>query len=145
MAMDVIRGVGGLQPAVTGRQPRGAAGFRVTQGRTAAAGPATAAEEVSLAGMLTLQELPDAEVADREARRRGQDLLAALVELQRDMLGAGGADSDRLARLAEAVPVAADPGLRAVVAGIALRARIEIARRGVASGPINAKCTETSS
>jgi len=145
MAMDAIRGVGPLQPAGTGRPARGPAGFRVANGRAAAAGPATAPEEVSLAGMLALQELPDPELADREARRRGQDLLAELAALQRDMLGAGGADSGRLARLAEAVPTAADPGLRAVVAGIALRARIEIARRDRSGDPFDAKCTETSS
>jgi hypothetical protein len=78
--------------------------------------------------MLALQEMPDPHLADREARRRGQDILAALAALQRALLGAGPLDPETLARLAQDVPVAADPALRAAVAALVLRARIEGAR-----------------
>jgi len=130
---EAIRGVTAGQ-AVAGapRQMRGPSGFRVPQARTAAAGPAPGVEEVGLAGMLALQELPDPALADREARRRGHDILAALAELQRAMLGPGEADTAGLVALAAAVPQADDPALRAIMAAITLRARIEAARHCVA-------------
>ncbi len=132
--MEVIRGVGPTAgPAGTTRQARGASGFRVPQARTMAAGRASGVEAVELAGMLVLQELPDRDAVDREARRRGQDLLAALAEMQQAILGAGEGDAARLEQLAATVPVAGDPGLRAVVAAIALRARIEAARLSMQS------------
>ena len=53
----------------------------------------------SLGSMLTLQELGGETVADREARRHGHDMLAALAELQRALLG-GGDDRAALQRLA---------------------------------------------
>ena len=127
--MEVIRGVGPLAgQAGTTRQARGASGFRLPQVRAPVAGPVSGAEAVGLAGMLALQELPDGDPRDREARRRGQDLLAALAEMQRAMLGMAGGDAAGLERLAANVPVAGDPVLREVVAAIALRARVEAAR-----------------
>ena len=87
---------------------------------------------VSLSGLIVLQ---DAEPPrDRAARRRGQDILAALAELQRGLLGGeeGGALS-RLASLIGELPQAADPRLGSVLAAVALRARIELARRGAES------------
>jgi hypothetical protein len=83
-----------------------------------------------MAGLLALQEAGGDEVRDREARQRGRDLLDELAALQRELL-AGAPDAARLARLAElaaGLPLAADPGLRAVVQAIALRARVEAAR-----------------
>jgi hypothetical protein len=68
---------------------------------------------------------------NRAARRRCDDLLRALGELQLGML-AEGSDQDlvgRLASLAAALPQAADPALAAVARMISLRARIEVARR----------------
>ncbi len=98
-----------------------------------------------MGGMLALQEMPGEEVADREARRRGHDLLEALAAMQRGLLGLEGADPRRLARLAEAVPAASDPGLREAVAAIALRARIEAVRAEMArQGDAAEKCTEMS-
>ena len=66
----------------------------------------------------------------REARRRGQEMLAALARLQRALLE-GHRDLPglrRLADLAEDVPQAADPGLRQALAEVTLRARVELAR-----------------
>ncbi|MCC6719734.1 MAG: hypothetical protein IT555_17770 [Acetobacteraceae bacterium] len=128
--MVVIRGVGAAGPVgADGRQARAAGGFRLPQARPAAAGLAAGVEEVGLAGMLALQEMPERESADRQARKRGRDLLAALTAMQRGMLGLDGGDAGELARLAADVPAADDPGLRAAVDAIALRARIELARR----------------
>lgn len=116
------------------RQVREAGGFRLPKAEGAGAAAISASAEVGLEGMLALQELPSEEVADREARRRGHDLLEALAAMQRGLLGLEEADPQRLARLAEAVPDASDPGLRAAVAAIALRARIEVARAEMERG-----------
>ena len=81
--------------------------------------------------MLSLQEFGSETVGDREARRHGHDMLAALAELQRALLSNGGDEQtlERLAELAEAVPRATDPGLAAMVSAIVLRVRLELARR----------------
>ena len=52
---------------------------------------------MSPASMLSLQELGGETVEDREARRHGHDMLAALGELQRALL-AGGGDAEALQR-----------------------------------------------
>ncbi len=97
-------------------------------GQTAAA---AAPQASSAASMLGLQELGEETVRDREARRHGQDMLAALAELQRNLLGAGDAAVAlrRLSDLVAAVPVADDPRLAAMVAAVVLRVRVELARR----------------
>jgi hypothetical protein len=100
----------------------------------AAAGMATAANEVvapALASMLTLQELGGETIQDREARRHGQDMLAALADLQRALLLPAD-DAGVLARLAElaaSVPRATDRRLAAMVSAILIRVRVELARR----------------
>jgi hypothetical protein len=101
-------------------------------------------------GLLGLQEqgaadTPSAPAArDREARRHGQAMLAALSDLHLLLIGRGpeqGAStaalrslSERLSGLTGAIPQAADPGLRGVIAAIGLRARIELARRSAGNG-----------
>lgn len=97
--------------------------------------PPAAAEPLSgvaaLSGLLALQESESVPIRDRDARRRGRDILAALAALQRGLLG--GADPDdatvRLAALLAEPLVTADPGLNAILTAIRLRARIELARR----------------
>ena len=132
--MTWVNGVGPMLPAGQGpaRASVRGAGFSVPANRPAAAGTAAAAEmaELSLGGMLALQEAESGSVRDREARRRGQDILAELLRLQRALL-AGQPDPEalhRLAALAADVPDAADPALRQAVAEVALRARVELAR-----------------
>ena len=137
--MDPINRVppGGPAGVVTPRGKARGSTFSVADGGTRPAPTGTAdAEEVaeaSLAGLLALQEdAGGGQIRDREARRRGRDLLAELAALQRDLL-AGPPGTERLARLAglaAAVPDAADPRLRDVVNAIALRARVETARYG---------------
>jgi hypothetical protein len=135
--MDPISGLGPAGPvASTAARARArGAGFRVADEAAARpsrdVGETEDVAEASLAGLLALQEGRDGDsVRDREARRRGRDLLAELGALQRDLL-AGPPDPARLARLVDlagAVPEAADPRLREVVEAIVLRARVEAAR-----------------
>lgn len=131
--MNPLNGVGAARPLGPGTvkaAARSGRAFEVSDS-TATAGAAQVAE-ASLLGLLALQEAGGDAVQDRAARRRGFDLLAELSALQRDLLAA---DPDparlrRLADLADAVPEAADPGLRDAVAAIVTRARIEAARYG---------------
>lgn len=133
--MTVLDGIGPIVPAARGPAsvPVRGGGFAVPSGRgEAAASPAAAADvsEVTLGGMLALQEAESGSVRDREARRRGQEMLAELLRLQRGLLE-GRRDLAALRHLAELaadVPEAADPALRQAVADVALRARIELAR-----------------
>lgn len=111
------------------------AGFSVPEpvpGGTAAV-PVGEAAPVMLGGMIALQELGDECLEDRSARRRGHELLAALSALQRALLAETGNPEPlaRLAALADEVPAAADPRLREAVAAIVLRARVELAKRGL--------------
>ena len=108
-------------------------GFSVPS-QPATGGVATAATEASapaLASMLTLQELGGETVQDREARRHGQDMLAALSDLQRSLLSPDGDSAvvAQLAELAAAVPRATDRRLAAMISAIVVRVRVELARR----------------
>lgn len=130
--MTWVDGIGPTTPAMrgTGRPLVRGTGFSVPADRPEAAAPAPASVEVTLGGMLALQEAESGAVRDREARRRGQDILAALVRLQRALLEGHRdiAALRALAELAEEIPAAADPALRQAVADVALRARVELAR-----------------
>jgi hypothetical protein len=132
MGMERIRPLTGAATAglesLPSRRPAG--GFSVPADR--AAGPASEVAGVSLGGLLALQEAEAEPAGDRQARRRGRRLLDELAALQRDLLG-GEVTEERLATLAALladVPPAADPDLRAAVAAVALRARLELARYG---------------
>jgi len=119
--------------AVRGERQGGAAfaaALAAEAGRNAA--PAAPAAAAALGPMLALQESAAAPVRDREARRRGQGLLAALAALQHGLLsGDGGGALQRLADLAVSVPEPEDKRLGAVLAAIVLRARVELARHGL--------------
>ncbi len=129
--MDAMQGLGPAsvigQGATRTAAPR--AGFSVPTGGTATTA-AGAAAPVSMAGLLALQEAGGDEVRDREAKRRGRELLDELAGLQRDLLS-GLPDAARLSRLADLAAgsaEAADPRLRGVLQAILLRARVEAAR-----------------
>ncbi len=108
-------------------------GFSVAAADGAAsAAPAAAVAPLSLDALLALQQMPAEAVRDREAKRHGEAMLRLLGALQHTALGGGGDDAALLAELgglAEGVPEAEDPRLRSAVAAVALRARIELARR----------------
>jgi hypothetical protein len=97
---------------------------------TKATGDAESVSALSLATMLSLQEIePDAE-RDRRAHRHAEDILEELRGLQLDHLGAA-PDPDRLARLArlsQNLPDAASPGLRQALHSVGVRAAVELAR-----------------
>ncbi len=144
--MTTIDGLGSPAAAPPARRARPVAGFALPPEAAAANGAPPPAEAAGSApvfaafmeGLLGLQELSADAAAvpalrDREARRRGQALLAALGEMQLMLAGDGPPGSlarlcERLAALADAVPGAADPRLGAVLAAIVLRARVELAR-----------------
>ena len=130
--MTTIRGVGGTGPV--GRSGRsataGRSGFSVPADATEGVARPAAASAVGLVGMLALQEGESDAVQDRAARRHGQDMLGELAALQRALLSADGDPTrlESLAALAQRVPQATDPRLRALVTAIVVRARVEMAR-----------------
>ena len=95
--------------------------------------PVVATQATPLMSMLSLQEFAGETIEDREAHRHGRDMLGALADLQRALLGAAGdmAALQRLADLVAAVPFATDRRLAALVSAIVLRVRVELARRQV--------------
>ena len=97
-------------------------------------GGAPALTSCSAVNPLLLHEIQssDAQRRDREAARRGKELLEALGALQRALLGSGqiGEALGSLTVLVDRVPHAADPSLATVVREIALRATVELARLG---------------
>ena len=114
--------------------PRSAAGrFAVPKPADRPQGPAPTTAASPLDAMLALQEQAADPTRDRQARQHGQALLQALAALQHAML-AGGVETgplERLAALAGAYPPAADPALATIIAGLSLRAQVELARRGL--------------
>jgi Class II flagellar assembly regulator len=135
-----MRGIGtvGASRAAPGKAGRaGRSGFSLGQ---VGAGQGQAASETaastSLAGvglgLLAVQSGYDEGERDAAARRRAESLLEDLAGLQAELLG-GAPDPERLARLASLAAsgeAGADPGLRELVEAIALRAQVELARRG---------------
>ncbi len=109
-------------------RPRPGGAFQVAaeQARSEAAGGVLA---VSMPSLLALQEEDADAVADREARRHGQAMLAALAALQRGLLGGAGSGAlEQAAALARAAPAPADPRLAAVQRAILVRVAVEAAR-----------------
>lgn len=133
-------GCGELVPTPSASARTGAAFgpdlMRAVEAGMAASAPAETAApsrtaSVGMTLMLGLQESVTADAGDREARRHGQDLLAALVDLQRGLLsGEGGSGLHRLALLADLTTHVTDPALKRVIGSIKLRARLELARAG---------------
>ncbi len=106
-----------------------------------AAGEAEPVAALSLAGMLSLQEVEPGPERDRRARRHAEDILDELRGLQLDHLGAA-PDPDRLARLARlagTLPEAASPGLREAMHSVAVRAAVELARLDMRQATIAAR------
>ncbi|MGI3777769.1 MAG: flagellar assembly protein FliX [Janthinobacterium lividum] len=113
--------------------------FRVP-GEAASTGAAVAAASPTrgLDALLALQETAapqDPATRDREARRHGRDLLEELAALQKALLAGGDEAGEgalgRLVALLRSMPAAADPGLDGVLRSVGLRARLELARRGL--------------
>jgi hypothetical protein len=130
---------GGAAAAAAARNgQRSAGGFSVggTGATGVAAEGAAAAAPAAAVGLslLAAQENGAGRGAGRDAaaRRRASAILDELRGLQAELLG-GAPDPARLARLAAlgAGEEATDPGLQEAVRAVALRARIELARRSL--------------
>ena len=117
-AVKASRGAG------QGAAPAG--GFRIPERASAIAPAALPATEA--AGLLVAIASP----RDHLARRRGRALLRGLDDLQRDLL-AGTANPDVMRGLAGLLEGedGDDPELAESLRALALRARIELARRGI--------------
>jgi len=130
-AMLMRIGAGGYPHTMApGPAGRSEPGFRL-QPRQAAA----AASPVSSPGGLLALGATMASPRDGLARRRGRALLGGLDALQRAMLGGGDAAAalHGLAGLVEGED-GDDPDLAEAMRGLALRARIELVRRGMDRG-----------
>lgn len=128
-----VRGVSGGVATGKGRAMRGpAGGFSLGSASAGAAAAAQGAAPAQAVGLLALQEGAPVAERDARARRRGEAMLKSLADLQLGLLG-GGVDAARLRALAALMPgeEAADPALAEAIAAIRLRARVELARRGL--------------
>jgi hypothetical protein len=133
--MGPVRAVGAAAVSGGARAVRRGGGFGLPA-EVATASLAAAAPSAPLGGLLALQEDAAPEPAEARARRRAGAALRELAGLQLELLG-GNADPDRLARLqrlAEAEAEDAEPGLAALLQEVALRARVELARRRARRG-----------
>jgi|GEM_PF-1631524 len=120
------------------RRPKGASGFSVASPEAAV--PLSSSDAAAclrdVGALLALQEdasdgAGSRRAAEREARRHGRDLLRALSDLQRALLGAGGLPAclDHLDTLIRSAPgEIPDPGLAQAVRAIRLRAELELHR-----------------
>jgi hypothetical protein len=116
----------------SGGQVAGPAGFRVpAPASNGAAVATTALAGAAMAGLVGATASP----RDQLARRRGGALLRGLDGLQRDILAgkANPAVMQQLAGLLEGED-GEDPALADTLQGLALRARIELAKRGMNRG-----------
>jgi hypothetical protein len=130
--MTRVGGIGGA--ATPARQAaRAGGGFALPDAPGGRAAGAVAA--ASPAALLALQEGACADQGTEErARRRGRAALDLLREVQIGLLRDGATPAclarlSTLAKAAEAEAPPADPGLRAVLAEVTLRVRVELARR----------------
>ena len=98
-----------------------------------AAAPAGAAPATALDALLALQAVDDPVLKRRKLVRRGQSLLDALEAIKADLL-VGRVSEGRLNQLMAVIGQArerGDPGLDALLEDIELRARVELAKRGL--------------
>jgi hypothetical protein len=130
-----VDGLGGSAPLTpVARRRRSKAGFAdLVEPDGALAAEAAAAPGVAPAPGQPAAPAPlrDPLLQDREARRHGDAMLGALASLQAALLtGTEAAARDSLAALAATRPQAADPGLEQTLQAIAVRAAVELAKRG---------------
>jgi len=125
--VDAIKGYG-IGARGSARAARGSRSFRLPEAPAAAEAQAMALSGPG-APLLPLPLTP--EERDAAAARRGQALLAEITALQSALLAGRVPESSlrRLGALAEG-EAGADPALRAILEGISLRARVELARLG---------------
>ena len=126
-------------PAGPARGPRRSSGFSLREPSAEESVAATTSPDaVSLGSLLAAQEYDPDSPRDRAARRHGQRMLDLLRDLQRAFLDAGNPGApgtspalSQLADLAEDIPEADNPRLALVLRAVAVRAAVELARRGM--------------
>lgn len=109
--------------------------FQIAQGAPAPESRpvATVAPTTSIDALLALQAAEDPRARRRKLIRRGNQLMDALDGLRTDLL-AGKLSDGRLNQLMAVMSQArerAEPGLDALIDDIELRARVELAKRGL--------------
>lgn len=113
----------------------GSSGFQINETglSSRAAGPGAAAPSTGIDALLALQAAPDATEKRRRQMRRGRSLLDTLDALKADLL-AGQIGEGHLNQLLVLIGQArerTEPGLDSVLDDIELRARVELAKRGI--------------
>ncbi len=138
MVVGMIDGVGKAATRLATTRSRSTNGGRFSVPTDGGAPSRTQAADgiasLSYSGLLALQQEPDPREQDRRATRHGEAMLVELGTLQRAMLG-GGDPTEALRKLeamADAIPAATDPRLQALIGAIALRGRLQLARRQTA-------------
>ena len=132
--------VGGITVGTAAaRRPSRAGGGFAMPGHAGTQDAPSASAAGAVPALLALQEAPRNPGRDAEGQaRRGEAALDELRGLQLDLLR-GRDDAGRLQRLAalaEDAGAVANPSLRELLAGVSLRARVELARRRVASASV---------
>jgi hypothetical protein len=120
------------------RGMRQVGGFALPAGDAAAEARSLGAA-TGVSALLSLQEQAPVPVTPDRALARAELILDELHGLQLDLLR-GRADPDRLARLAalaESETAPADPALREALSLVALRVRVELARRRRAADTVS--------
>lgn len=135
MRIDGVGGSAPLKPASRGRRAKGefAALMAPDEAPAGAAAGTDAAGSATSATFVPAAPAPcgDPAVQDREARRHGIAMLDVLASLQCSLLeGSGATDRKVLSALAVTGQPAADPRLEEVLEAIAVRAAVELAKRG---------------
>ena len=125
-------GVGQASGIVAGAGVRvrpGAGGFLVAS-EVAGADRLRRTDPVSHDVLLGLLEAEGGGLRDQAAKSHARELMTELARLQLDVLRGGvtRGNLERLKGLGEEVPLAADTTLRAHLAGIVQRAKVELAR-----------------
>ena len=134
MRIDTIR-TGAIGSRGAASPSRSGVAFHVNDGgeaqRANAAAPAAATHDIG--SLLALQAVEDPTVRKRKLVRRGNQLLDTLDEIKADLL-VGRASEGRLNQLMALISQArekSDPRLDALLDDIELRARVELAKRGL--------------
>ncbi len=126
-----VNQVGPVSVPSTTRAKRGEGGdFASALQRANAPTPTVETSAVVTAGLLGLEVVDEREARNRRARERAGKLLAGLGRIQLALLG-GRIDASLLAQLADLADLANeadDPALKGLVDGVALRAKVELAR-----------------
>lgn len=135
MRIDTVRtGAIGSRGAATRSGSGGA--FHVNEGegqtqRAGSAAPAAATHDIG--SILALQSVEDPTVRKKKLVRRGAQLLDTLEEIKADLL-VGRVGEGRMTQLMTLISQArerSDPRLDALLDDIELRARVELAKRGL--------------